>query len=98
MVSTIFLCGKYGNEVEDEQDGVQCEGKCQSWFHATCVNISGEYDRLSTSDDIWECETCGGSLPALNSVDAVDVFHFDFQKIFPTPKLPVGEQFYLRLL
>ena len=28
MASTVFLCGKCRNEVEDEQDGVQCEGKC----------------------------------------------------------------------
>ena len=99
MASPIYLCGKCGSEVGDEQDGVQCESECQSWFHATCANIDhDEYERLSTSDVFWECQTCRGSLPALNSVDAVDVFHFDFQQNLPTPKLPVGEQFYLRLL
>ena len=33
----------------------------------------------------------------LNSLDVVDVFHFDFQQNLPTPKLSVGKKFYLRL-
>ena len=76
MASPIYLCGKYGSEVGDEQDGVQCESECQSWFYATCANIDhDEYERLSTSDVFWECQTCRGSLPALNSVDAVDILY-----------------------
>ena len=31
-------------------------------------------------------------------MDAVDVFHFDFQQNLPTSKLSVSKQFYLRLL
>ena len=31
-------------------------------------------------------------------MDAVDVFHFDFQQNLPTPKLTVGQQFYCGLL
>ena len=37
-------------------------------------------------------------LPTFNSIDAVDVFHFDFQRNLPMPKLTVGQQFYMRLL
>lgn len=58
-----------------------------------------EYDYLSASEGKWECSGCRKvDLPPLNSVDAVDVFHFDFQKNLPTPKLTVGQQFYARLL
>ena len=53
---------------------------------------------LSQSEAIWECSTCKGSLKDFSSVDAVDVYHFDFMKNLPTPKLTVGEQFYKRLL
>ena len=57
------------------------------------------YDCLAASDSKWECSKCSSAdLPVLNSVDAVDVFHFDFQNNLPTPKLTVGKQFYLRLL
>ena len=60
---------------------------------------NGEYDCLTASDSKWECSKCSSAdLPVLNSVDAVDVFHFDFQKNLPTPKLTVEQQFYLRLL
>lgn len=70
------------------------------WFHADCANLSdNEYDELSETDTIWECPSCKTpDLPKLNSVEAVDVFHFDFQRNLPTPKLTVGKQFYLRLL
>ncbi len=70
------------------------------WHHTQCAKITdADYDMLAESDSTWECSACNdGSLPALNSVDAVDVFHFDFQQNLPTPKLTVGQQFYLRLL
>ena len=43
----------------------------------------GEYDCLAASDSKWECSKCSSAdLPVLNSVDAVDVFHFDFQKTY----------------
>jgi hypothetical protein len=57
-----------------------------------------QFNRLSIADVVWECPTCKGSFPDFNSVDAVDVMHFDFQKNLPTPKLVVGDQFYKRLL
>ena len=64
-------------------------------------NTDDEYHKLyiAESEALWECSRCGNhDLPALNSVDAVDVFHFDFQQSLPTPKLTVGKQFYLRLM
>ena len=55
-----------------------------------------EYDHLSASEDEWVCSSCRESdLLPFNTVDAVDVFHFDFQKNLPTPKLTVGQQFYV---
>ena len=87
-------------EVKDEDKGIFCEGMCQSWYHATCICVTeGEYDRLSSSDERWECPDCADSvLPPHNSKDVMDVFHFDFQKNLPTPKITVGQQFYLQLL
>lgn len=95
-----YPCRVCGEEVHDDDRALQCESECMLWFHAECANVGNEeYDSLSRSNSIWECPTCKSSgLPALNSVDAVDVFHFDFEKNLPTPKLTVGKQFYLRLL
>lgn len=95
-----YPCGVCKEEVGVDDKGIQCEGECQYWYHCACLGISnGEYDCLTESDSKWECCKCSSAdLPVLNSVDAVDVFHFDFQKNLPTPKLTVGKQFYLRLL
>ena len=95
-----YYCGKCKEEVCDDDKAIQCEGSCQLWYHANCEAIDDrEYSRLSTSDDKWECSMCRKSgLPTFNSLDAVDVFHFDFQRNLPTPKLTVGQQFYMRLL
>ena len=95
-----YPCGTCGIAVENEDRAIQCEGDCMCWFHARCVNLTeSEYERLSESECIWECPACRDpELPDLNSRDAVDTFHFDFQQNLPTPKLSVGKQFYLRLL
>ena len=95
-----YPCGTCSKEVKDSDKAIFCEGTCQSWFHIPCVNIDdAEYDLLTEAETKWECPACSNSdLPAFNSVDAVDVFHFDFEQNLPTPKLPVGQQFYLRLL
>lgn len=94
-------CGVCFNDVHDHEKAVQCEIiNCMLWFHIECIGVSdGEYSELCDSDDFWECPTCRSSgLPQFNSVDSVDVFHFDFQQNLPTPKLSVSKQFYLRLL
>ena len=100
METAEYLCGECANEVKDEDKAVYCEGACQAWFHAQCVNVNDElYAHLSDSEEKWECPLCQKSdLPPFNSVDAVDCFHFDFQQNLPTPKLTVGQQFYCRLL
>ena len=95
-----YPCGVCGKDVKDDDKAIQCESDCMLWFHAECANLADEeYDKLSWTDAIWECQACiSPGLPSLNSVHAVDVFHFDFQQNLPTPKLTVGKQFYLRLL
>ena len=98
------LCGACKVEVRDDEQAIQCEGHCACWFHCACglgLNLTNaQYRKLSQSKDKWICANCCGdyTLPAFNSVEAIDVFHFDFQQNMPTPKLTVGKQFYLRLL
>lgn len=62
---------------------IQCEGRCQYWYHYMCVAIDdNEYDYLSASEGKWECSACRKvHLPPLNSVD---IFHFDFQNTTKT--------------
>ena len=94
-----YPCGQCNKEVSEDEKAIQCEGLCQLWYHCVCVGMDDrEYECLSSSENNWECSTCKTDLPAFNSVDAIDVFHFDFQKNLPTPKLTVGQQFYCRLL
>ena len=83
---------------------IQCEGRCSSWFHCSCglgLDLKkAQYAKLAASNEKWICPNCCGdaSLPSFNSINAIDVFHFDFQKNLPTPKLTVGKRFYMRLL
>ena len=99
MLRMDYPCGTCGEEVKDNDKAIQCEIDCMRWFHKRCLNLTEEeYDKLSKSDCFWQCSVCKKDLPELNSKDAVDVFHFDFQQNLPTPKLSVGKQFYLRLL
>ena len=94
-----YPCGVCEEDVENGGKAIQCDS-CLLWFHTECTSLTEqEYDNLSSSDSIWECLLCKHpDLPDFNTVDAVDVFHFDFQQNLPTPKLTVGQQFYLRLL
>ena len=95
-----YPCGACGKQVRDDEDSIQCESDCMLWFHLECTSLSDKrFHELIESETIWECQACKDpELPELNSVNAVDVFHFDFQQNLPTPKLAVGKQFYLRLL
>ena len=97
-----YPCGVCKKDVFAEDKAIQCEGKCFYWHHIDCVGLTDdEYDCLSASDDIWQCQKCSSTnddLPSPNTVNAIDVFHFDFQQNLPTPKLTVGQQFYKRLL
>ena len=99
-----YPCGRCKLEVKDGDQAIQCEGHCSAWFHCSCglgLNLTSvQYERLSLSQEKWICGNCCGdySLPAFNTVDALDVYHFDFQQNMPTPKITTGKQFYLRLL
>jgi len=66
-----YPCRKCSKEVEDGENGILCEGLCQSWYHASCVCVTDEeYDCLAASDDRWECLECvGDALPPHNSRD-----------------------------
>lgn len=94
METLKYPCRKCSKEVDGE-NGILCEGLCQSWYHASCVCVTDkEYDCLAASDDRWECPECvGDALPPHNSRDVMDVLHFDFQKNLLTPKITVGQQF-----
>ena len=100
MCSAKYPCGVCNIHVREDVKAVQCESVCMAWFHTRCIGLSdNEYAALCESNNFWECRNCRSSdLPRFNSVDTVDVFHFDFQQNLPTPKLTVGKQFYLRLL
>ena len=100
METVEYPCGKCAIQVRDDDKAVFCEGECQSWYHVQCLDIDDvQYAHLNDSEEKWECPACQNSdLPPLNSVDAVDCFHFDFQQNLPTPKLTVGQQLYCRLL
>ena len=99
-----YPCGRCKHEVKDGDQAIQWEGHCSAWFNCGCglgLNLTSvQYERLSLSQEKWICGNwCGNySLPAFNSVDAPDVYHFDFQQNMPTPKITIGKQFYLRLL
>ena len=86
--------------MREDADAVQCDGHCNNWYHVQCLQITKtQYLELAKSTAPWECLKCRRpDLPALNSINTIDVFHFDFQQNLPTPKLTVGKQFYLRLL
>lgn len=99
-----YPCGICKLDVNDSDQAIQCEGYCASWFHCKCglgfkLNAA-QYRKLASFEERWICANCCGdlSLPPFNSVEAIDVFHFDFQQNMPTPKLTVGKQFYLRLI
>ena len=86
-MNVAYKCGICAAEVEEDDNALQCENDCMMWFHISCVNITEEqYYQLAKSKTIWECSSCRDcDLPALNSVNAVDVFHFDFQQTYPPP-------------
>ena len=42
METAEYPCGECANQVKDEDKAVYCEGQCESWFHAQCVNMDDE--------------------------------------------------------
>lgn len=53
-VNVCLICMKV---VLDDEKGLQCEHKCDRWFHAACVNISNsEYQNLASDNtNSWTC-------------------------------------------
>ena len=52
-------CKKCTSRVEEDDQGVVCDGPCKSWYHAKCVGISdGDYKKLSKKGVTWYCEEC----------------------------------------
>ena len=81
QINDEYFCGKCGEEVCNDDMVVQCEGKCEFWFHCSCVGTTEEeYEALSSTDISWICGAYQEGLQPFNSVDAVDIFHFDFMK------------------
>ena len=48
-------CGLCGRLVEDNDEGVQCDGLCKSWVHRVCGGISpARYQRMVKEEE-WLC-------------------------------------------
>ncbi len=103
-MSSSYPCGLCKLSVKESDKAMQCEGPCSCWFHCDCIFsrkiISTHYKVIAASDEAWYCANCTGDhqLLPFNTVNAIDVFHFDYQKNLPTPKLTAGKQFYMCLL
>ena len=54
-------CGKCGLEVQDSEEGVQCDGPCKAWVHARCAKISTASYRRMVREEVkgkhsqWLC-------------------------------------------
>ena len=62
-------CKVCQNDVLESENGMYCEGECQSWYHTSCVGISGSKYKKITSDItkifIWMCPACKAKLKTL---------------------------------
>lgn len=60
-----FVCG---NEVLDNEAGIQCEG-CDCWYHTTCINMNNEtYSLLSNTNISWICAKCSSINTTTSSI------------------------------
>ena len=46
-----YPCGACAHQVKDEDKAVFCEGECQAWFHARCVNVNNEQYALTQKEN-----------------------------------------------
>lgn len=56
-----LICKICSKVVADGESAVFCEGKCQSWYHISCVNISSQqYKKIAIAEKmlIWMCKSC----------------------------------------
>lgn len=51
------VCAPCFKKVLDSEEGVQCDGQCDRWFHRTCVGVSkNEYTKIaSDKSNKWYC-------------------------------------------
>lgn len=60
-----FVCG---NEVLDNESGIQCDG-CDCWYHTTCINMNNEtYSLLSKTNISWICAKCSSINTTTSSI------------------------------
>ena len=54
-------CRKCNKTVNDNESLIYCEGKCKSWYHSNCVNITKkQLNQIETVKNIitWMCTEC----------------------------------------
>ncbi|KAG8316591.1 hypothetical protein J6590_047732 [Homalodisca vitripennis] len=74
-------CGSCKKVVEDDSKSFLCEGMCDIWYHATCVDISDEeYDLIVVLGDKsrWFCDGC---MSRIESLRKSDVCNDDYIKL-----------------
>ena len=53
-----FICPICSQAVSDNDEGLQCDGRCDSWYHKQCAGVSDEvYNNLGPKDK-WLCISC----------------------------------------
>jgi len=75
-------CGVCKIKVENSEDGLQCDGMCDLWFHRTCLNMdTSKYKAIRKIADViqWICVPCIGRLNMLKKTgispeDGLDLF------------------------
>lgn len=66
----VSYCGSCKKLVKDNCEALQCDGLCDLWFHANCVNISSsEFEIISNLEDKikWICNKCTLRLEKMRS-------------------------------
>ncbi|XP_054261974.1 uncharacterized protein LOC128985973 isoform X2 [Macrosteles quadrilineatus] len=61
----VEYCGTCNLVVDDAEEGICCDGKCERWFHLQCSGLTqAEYDELSHDENAkWACNRCSGKPP-----------------------------------
>ncbi|KAG8287346.1 hypothetical protein J6590_040424 [Homalodisca vitripennis] len=69
-VDSSELCPNCNIKVDDDEKALQCEGFCQKWHHASCVDIGDkEYFQIGELKCVhWFCVLCYGGL-AKDNID-----------------------------
>ncbi|CAH1110396.1 unnamed protein product [Psylliodes chrysocephalus] len=68
------FCKTCKNEVKHNEQGLLCEGKCQSWYHIACVGISSQQYKKMNGEIlkilIWMCPSCKEQLKQLMQIES----------------------------